>query len=329
MRAGLRFVIREASGVGEARRASVDLARSLGLNDVRQGEVALVVTELGTNLVKHAGEGELLVRPVEGGARPAVEVLALDRGPGVARVGEVLRDGYSTAGTPGTGLGAVRRLSRRFDLYSQPGQGAAVLATVGGEGGGPFDIGVVQVPHPRETVCGDGFAVHARDDRLAVMVVDGLGHGVGGRDAASAAVSAFLAEAAEGPPELLAAVHRGMRGRGGGVAGVALLDRARREVTFSGMGNVSGTVVTPAGRRGLVSQDGTLGLTPPKPTAQTLPWTPGDLLVLHSDGLGSLWSLDRSPGLAGRSCALVAGVLYRDHARGRDDVTVLVVKETP
>src|SRR5688500_2123976 len=97
----------------------------LGLGEVRQGEVAIVVTELATNLVKHARGGELLIRAVEDGT---LEVLAVDRGGGIARPAEVMRDGYSTAGTLGAGLGAVRRLAARFDLYSTPGAGTVVMA---------------------------------------------------------------------------------------------------------------------------------------------------------------------------------------------------------
>jgi len=50
------------------------------------------------------------------------------------------------------------------------------------------------------------------------------------------------------------------------------------------------------------------------------------MLVLHSDGLVSHWSLDAYPGLAARDPSLIAGILYRDFTRGRDDVTVVVAK---
>lgn len=331
MHPSLRYAIREPSGVGEARRAGIELARTLGLGEVRQGEVAIILTELGSNLVKHAGGGELLVRPHEQGGTLGVEVLALDRGAGLARPGEVLRDGYSTAGTPGTGLGAVRRLAGQFDLHSAPGLGTAVLARVYGAAAPPapastFDVGLVQVPHPQETVCGDGAAVSIRPGGLSALVVDGLGHGVGASDAARAALAAFGAAAAGEPTELLSAVHHGLRGTRGGVAGVAALRTGASEVVFSGMGNIGGTVVTGEGRRGLASQNGTLGLTAPRPQQYALPWTARSVLVLHSDGLSSAWNLERYPGLLSRSAALIAGVLYRDYTRGRDDVTVLVIK---
>ena len=59
----------------------------------------------------------------------------------------------------------------------------------------------------------------------------------------------------------------------------------------------------------------------------TAPWPAGALVLLHSDGLASHWTLDRYPGLSARYPTLVAGVLYRDHRRGRDDTTVVVARE--
>ena len=59
----------------------------------------------------------------------------------------------------------------------------------------------------------------------------------------------------------------------------------------------------------------------------TYPWPPGAILVLHSDGLLSHWTLDRHPGLAARHPMLLAGILYRDFRRGRDDTTVVVARE--
>lgn len=332
VRCGLKFRLYETSGVGDARRACVELARSIGFSELRQAEVAIIVTELATNLIKHAGSGEMLAHPIAAGGVVGVEILALDSGPGIAHIADVLRDGYSTAGTPGTGLGAVRRQAAFFDLHSTPQLGTVVLARVYAGAtppAAPVDVGLVQVPYPNEKVCGDGAAAVIRPNRVAAVVVDGLGHGVGAHDASRAALTAFHRNAAAEPAELLARLHDAMRGTRGGVAGVATItDRnEERVVTFSGMGNISATLVTHAGRRGLVSQNGTLGQTTPKQQAYTLPYPPGGVLVLHSDGLSTSWSLERYPGLLRKPAAMIAGVLYRDAFRGRDDATVLVIRE--
>gem|GEM_PF-3095637 len=128
----LPFVVDEPSQIGEARRRILDLAVSTGLDAELQGRLALVVNELASNLVKHGGGGQLLVRAVEG----AVEVLALDRGDGMANVAECFRDGYSTMGSPGTGLGAVQRLASLVDVYTMRPGGTTIAGIAALEEGG-------------------------------------------------------------------------------------------------------------------------------------------------------------------------------------------------
>ena len=340
----LRYELRDASATGEARRGAAELARSLELSEVRQGELAIIVTELASNVIKHAGEGEILLQARTVGGQVAIEVLALDRGPGIARPAEVFRDGYSTAGTPGTGLGATQRLAGSFDLSSVPEVGTAVLARVFRGTLPPepvastgLDVGAVALPYPGETVCGDAAAVlTGPDGGLGLLLVDGLGHGLGAHDAAQAAVRAFQAAGRTGgipqaPDAWLTAVHGAMRGTRGGVGAVATLepgavDSGTGTVSFAGVGNISAVVVGSAGRRGLMSHNGTLGQSSVRPQVQTAPWDDSSLLVMHSDGLQSGWNLERYPGLLHKPASLIAGVLYRDHVRGRDDVTVLVVR---
>lgn len=119
--------VTEESQVGEARRIAVALAAELGFNETDRGKVAIVTTEAAKNLVNHAREGELLLQTLKTAAGYSIEIVALDRGPGMANVGQCLRDGFSTAGTPGTGLGAIKRLSTFFDIHSVPKQGTALL----------------------------------------------------------------------------------------------------------------------------------------------------------------------------------------------------------
>jgi anti-sigma regulatory factor (Ser/Thr protein kinase) len=152
------FAVVEASQVGEARRQILALAAAAGLGAAEQGKLALVINELGTNLIKHGGGGQMIARAPEG--PPAVELLALDRGDGMASVAEAFRDGYSTAGSAGTGLGAVERLATRVDVYSSRPGGTVIRALVGVDSaGGPLEIGAVTVAKAGEEVCGDAWAV--------------------------------------------------------------------------------------------------------------------------------------------------------------------------
>jgi hypothetical protein len=74
----------------------------------------------------------------------------------------------------------------------------------------------------------------------------------------------------------------------------------------------------------MVSMNGTLGHSVGRIQHFSYPWGKTSALIMHSDGLATRWNMDQYPGLAARHPALLAGVLYRDFCRRRDDVTILV-----
>jgi anti-sigma regulatory factor (Ser/Thr protein kinase) len=325
--------VTEVSQVGEARRAAAALAGRLGFDETEGGKVALVVTEASTNLVKHAARGEMLLRPLERGGLGGLEVLALDRGPGMADPERCLRDGFSTAGTPGTGLGAIARLAGFFEIHSLPQVGTALLARLWArpqpavQGPGGLEVGAVSLPKAGEEACGDGWAVESYGERTLALVADGLGHGLMAAEAARGAVRVFRKNARLAPAEVVQAVHAALRSTRGAAVAVAELRLNDRELRFVGVGNIAGTVYAGGASRSTVSHNGTAGHELRKVQEFVYPFPPGALLVMHSDGLATHWRLDRYAGLAGQHPGLVAGVLYRDFQRGRDDVTVVAVRE--
>jgi len=324
--------LRDESEVAQARRAAVVLAGRLGFDEADSGRVALVTTELATNLLKHGGGGELLLGDYEIEGAVGVEVVALDRGPGIANLAEAMRDGHSTTGTLGGGLGAVARQSSLMDVYSHGGNGAAVLARVQRRSGarsaprGSRPVwGAVCLPMAGEEACGDAWAVQPEADALTAMVVDGLGHGPLAATAAHAAVCAFQAAHALPDATLMERLHRALRATRGAAASAMRLSRDG-EVQFVGVGNVMGLVADSGGPRRMVSLNGTLGHALKTAKAFSYPASADALVVLASDGLASSWSLDAYPGLRLRHPTLIAAVLYRDFSRRRDDVTVFVAR---
>lgn len=326
----LTFPITESSAAGEARRQASALARRLGLDDITCGRIALAVTEAATNLVKHASGGEIVLRPLEDDPVAGVEVLALDRGPGMADLGRCLRDGFSTAGTLGAGLGAIARQAQLFEVHSHPGVGTALLARLWSTLPplGILETGAVHLPKPGEPVCGDAWAVEELPGSSLVLVADGLGHGPLAAEASRAAVCGLRDRVrAGGPAELLRLLHGVLRPTRGAAVAVAEIRHAEREVCFAGVGNIAGTICTGGVTRSMVSHNGTLGHEARKFQEFVYPFPSGALLVMHSDGLATQWRLDRYPGLESGHPGLTAAVLYRDFTRGRDDVTVVAVRE--
>ncbi len=324
--------IEDPSQVPAARRMATSMAEGLGFDATAAGHVALIVTEIGTNILKHGGGGQMLLHAVCRGDVQGMEIVGLDRGKGIADLGHSLRDGYSTAGSPGTGLGAIRRLSASFDIYSAPGDGTAVVATLWARApssppGRRVVVGVAAAAHAGESVSGDAWAIEQVASRTVLLVVDGLGHGAVAAEAAREAVRLFHDNVRHSPGEIVEALHNGLRSTRGGAVAVTEIDGDRAVVKFAGLGNISAAIISPGGRRHLVSHNGTAGHTVRRIDQFAYPWPRDGVLIEHTDGLGTYWDLERYPGLSGRSPSLIAAVLYRDFNRGRDDVTVLAAGE--
>jgi anti-sigma regulatory factor (Ser/Thr protein kinase) len=325
----LVFPITHASDIAAARRAGTRLADELGFDEVQAGRLAIVITEAGTNILKHAGEGTLYIMRAQAGvATPGIDVLAVDSGPGIADIGTSMQDGVSTAGTAGTGLGALRRQSDEFDFWSMRGRGAAFFMRLWRGRPPPepcgIEVGALCVPMAGEEACGDGWAVSCNLDGATLLGVDGLGHGPEAAKAAHAAIEALERRPSDAPSEVLHAAHQGLRITRGAALSVARIDYSGDEVRFAGIGNVNGVVHDGATRRALVSHNGIVGANMRKVHEFRVECAPGALCILHSDGLQPRWDLADYPGLAMRAPALVAGILMRDFIRGRDDAMVLV-----
>lgn len=327
MIAPVPIVVQESSQVGGVRRTASDLAIELGFDTEGAARVGLVATEMATNLVKHARDGVMVIQSAVD-APTWIELLALDRGPGIASIGQAMQDGVSTAGSSGTGLGAIRRLATRFDVYSSS-TGTAVYAALAPQttpSRRGFDIGAVCVPYPGEHVCGDGVALRNEDGRALVLVTDGLGHGPLAAEATSRAAALFAGHDTSTPVALMQRLHEGMRGTRGAAAALAEVDARRGVVRYCGVGNIAATILDHGATRSLVSHHGTLGHDARRMAEFQYPWSASSTLVLNSDGLLTNWSLAKYPGLAERAPSLVAAVLYRDCRRHKDDTIVVVLR---
>ncbi len=329
------FHLQEPSQVGEVRRAAARLAEELKFDEACSGRLALVITELGTNLVRHATGGRLLMAARRGDDPASIELLALDDGPGMADVASCLRDGYSTGGTPGTGLGAIQRMSDDFSINSTPGRGTIVVARVRAGRGAGSHVSTQRFRHaalsycaPGETVCGDGYSVKWHGETGRAIVADGLGHGPGAAEAAQVAVTLFESVAEPSPAQLLERAHTSMRKTRGAAVAVVHLDAAQGKLVFAGAGNIAGRIVSGVEDRSLLSQHGTIGLQIRRLNDLPYDWPEHALLILHSDGIATRWTLADTPGLLQCDPLVIAAWLMREHSRTRDDATVLVIRRS-
>src|SRR5215471_18095728 len=130
MNRSINIAITDSSRVGDARREAAGLAHQIGLREPAAGKLAILITEAAGNLHKHARKGCIILRSLEDQNVPGVEILSVDHGPGMPDVTKCMADGYSTAGSPGTGLGALSRLSDVFDIFSEPEKGTVMVSRV-------------------------------------------------------------------------------------------------------------------------------------------------------------------------------------------------------
>jgi hypothetical protein len=240
-----------------------------------------------------------------------------------------MRDGYSTAGSMGAGLGALSRIAHSFEVYSQTGRGTALRLEVWNGTPPPeteLELGVVCLPKRSEEVAGDDWLLEASGDYRTLLVVDGLGHGPNAASAARAATEAFAAHSSATPAALMQICHGALAVTRGAAGAAARVVPAKMHGSFAGVGNIACRVEMTGERRQLVSHSGTLGHVMRRVQEFEFAFPAGALLILHSDGLVTRWSSDDYPGLALKHAGLIAGVLYRDHNRGTDDVTVVVLK---
>jgi anti-sigma regulatory factor (Ser/Thr protein kinase) len=321
--------VADNSQVSEARRLIEAFARREGVTERRRADIALVVTELSTNLVKHGGGGSILVTPFEDRDGSGLELLAIDKGPGMADVERCVADGYSTAGSPGNGLGAVIRQSDQVRIYSRPERGTAIMARFimqPAKPGSAVQIGAAVAPYPGEIVCGDHWTRSNGTADRTLMLADGAGHGIEAARAGEVATQTFHENVNDPCERLMERMHRALAPTRGAAVAVARIDAAARQVRYVGVGNISGILISNSTTRQMMSYNGTAGHVAPRIREMTYPFSGDPLLIMHSDGLAPRWDLSAYPGLTVQHPSLIAAILLRDFRRDRDDASVVVMR---
>jgi anti-sigma regulatory factor (Ser/Thr protein kinase) len=317
--------VEDPSAAAACRGAAMTLAGRLGFPAARADQLALAVTEAATNLHKHASQGSMLLRIAREGGQPGIEMVTIDAGPGFRDAGAVLRDGYSTSGTLGIGLGAIGRLADFSDLYSAPGHGTALVARFwpAPRASQAAYAGLVR-PITGETECGDVFGAAETSSGLTGVLCDGLGHGPLAASAALEAVAAVMEDPAAEPAALVERAHRRVAHTRGGAIGVVQADGTA--VRFAGVGNIAAMILAGGSRKGMVSVPGIAGHQARSIRQFEYTADKGAAIILHSDGISGRWEAGWLPGLNARDPLVVAAALLAAAGTRRDDAGVLVLR---
>ncbi|MGH8088600.1 MAG: SpoIIE family protein phosphatase, partial [Stenotrophomonas sp.] len=235
---------------------------------------------------------------------------------------------YSTGGTQGLGLGAIRRQATVLDAWSDD-KGSVVVARIyASRAARDVDVpyGALRLAMRHEVACGDAWHLRADSQSVGVTLIDGLGHGLPASDAAQAGVAAAAERGNAAAADVIGALHAAMSGTRGGAAAVATVNVGSGSLEFAGIGNISATLCEPTTTRGLASHPGIVGVQFRKAQPFHFHAAAGTLLLMHSDGLQARWSLRAYPGLFHRHPALIVAVLQRDFDRGRDDTGIIALR---
>lgn len=334
-RGALEPVIAGVTWPGDAKRAAdlaKELAASAGFASAECEEIALVTAELSTNLIRHASGGTIRIRPIESGGRAGIEIESEDSGPGIADVEKAMTDGYSTAGGLGTGLGTINRLMDDVEFYARAEEGSRIVCQrwMRPKQALPFSTGLVfgaaTRPYRGFSENGDAFVIRQWESHALAGVIDGLGHGQFAQKASHTARQYIDTHFDQPLESLFRGVGRACRATRGVVMALARFDLAQRKLTVASVGNIEVRLLGGEGKFNLVVRRGIIGLNAPNPVLGESPWTPANLLILHSDGLRTHWQWDEFRDVAGEKPGVIAQRLLQRLGKAEDDSTVLVVR---
>lgn len=330
----ISFNIEDRSYLAVLKREVHHLAVISGLNEKKVAEIDIVVAELGSNIIKHGGGGEVLVMLASDPA-PAIEIIGIDNGPGISNIGKMMQDGMSTTKTLGHGLGAMQRLCDFLQIYSVKGWGTISLIRfflktppTHPPKPGP-EIRTLLLAKPGEKVCGDGFYINADRTGIRIFLGDGLGHGPEANFAVNAAINAFryclLAELGE----VLRYIHAEVKRTRGLVGTIANYNYKNSSWRLCGVGNIHTRIWTAAQPKTYLPYNGIIGHNLPRTiNEQVIPHDTGteQILLLCSDGIRTRWDMSKYPALFRYDMSVMAAAIYKDHGRKTDDMSVVIIK---
>ncbi len=325
-----RFFVEDHSYIGDVRRGIKQQGLDCGFEETQLDRLARATTELATNLVKHAGKGEILANTIATPDGAAIDLISIDRGPGICDIERAMQDGVSTCGTLGGGLGALSRVASRFEVLSTPGQGTSICMRIPARSraaeqtSSNFDIGAISAPHPDENLCGDTACIAINDKLASVLVVDALGHGCEASASAVRIAERFNSTPFADPVQLVQRMHADLAGQRGAALALTCFDLLRSKVEFVGVGNISARIFTRHDSQGCCSSRGTVGSNLCTLNRYEYDWPVGATMLLYSDGIKSQANI---PNSRQPSALALASCVYRDFRRESDDATVVVIKD--
>jgi hypothetical protein len=303
-----------------------------------------VAAEMVSNQVKHARSKGLLQIWQQPG--PALDLVALDFGPGISNLVLAQQDGFSTTNTLGKGLGSIRRLSDESAVYSVQPQddkekkwhGSLFWARfwLNGRSGVKKDMDMPGVFGPsvklglfaralaEDRYNGDRIYLQKDDNRLCWLHLDGLGHGQSAHEAVDNLAGCLTR--GDNPAAVLAQADRQLASTRGAVAISSAVNLADKTVELMGVGDMGAHFYTTERLQNLTFAPGVLGKEHKTPHSNKLTYEKRCTIVTASDGIRRSWKFESFPGLFNQHPQVIAYLLGNIMGRASDDQSLCVVK---
>jgi len=331
--AHLAYTVNDRSYFAILKREIHTLAVKEKFSETKVGEIDIIVAELVSNLVRHGEGGRVLVKPIYKNGIHGLEIISIDNGPGMTDVTRMLADGVSTKNSLGQGLGAMKRLSNLFQVFSIKEWGTVMLIRIFDKNTPAFnqpsraEIGSTLISKPGQPVCGDGFFYRMNENYLKLFLGDGLGHGTEANKAVEAAGQAFLDCSETDPAEIIYFINNAVKKTRGLVGTVAVYDFSKKKWKICGVGNIGTKISSPSQNKNYMSYNGIIGLNVPNSlNSQETPYEAGQVLIMASDGLKTRWDTIRYPSIYRYDLSVLCATLIKDFARFTDDMSVVSCK---
>lgn len=314
--------------VGTAKRQITEFCLAVPFSDLELAQLAIIITEMATNLVRYTSHGgmircEILV------SSQGLMLEAIDDGPGIKTDISAVSDGVSTrGGSMGGGLGAIQRLSDSFKL-STGDTGTRVRVTkLAQEKNMPkLTVGVCSRPYPGFDVNGDGFYVHQGGVRSIIAVYDALGHGKEAYETACLLHKCLLELHGLELSEIVDIAHKRLLHSRGVALWLGAVEHNVNRLSYISLGNIEARLMTSNRCQTLLSQNGTVGHYMPKCKLIEVPWLPGSVLSVATDGISARWQVEDYPEILGPNSNQACQHLLKEWGRATDDATIMIARD--
>ena len=334
-------IISSPADEGQARRAARKMATIIGFDEKATEGIAIVASELASNLTRHAGGGTLLFTRITRQGQSGIQIESRDTGPGIVDVNQALADGFSSVGGLGYGLGTVNRLMDEFEINSKrrPQSGTHIISKRWLRQkkvrlvACPLSFGAATRCHPVSNQNGDAFVIQKVNQCALIGVIDGLGHGQFAHRAAQAARDYVENHVDEPLSAIFRGTGRACRGTRGVVMALSKFEwegqpgsQIAIRLSVASVGNIETRVFGSLQPLRFEIRRGIVGVNAREPLVTEHKWDQNFIMVMHSDGLSSHWRWHDFPEIPEAPPNIIAQKMLNRLGKDNDDATVVVVK---